>query len=67
MSDLTSGLLQETTQYSFRIPVFLSYATPFNERQTKFLERIIKERSPERRRFWRNIGARRRSIVYTGF
>ncbi len=43
MSDLTSGLLQETAQSSFRVPVFLSYATPFNEQQTKFLERIIQE------------------------
>ncbi len=43
MSDLTSALLQETQQSFFRIPVFLSYASPFNTQQSKFLDRVIQE------------------------
>lgn len=39
----TSNLLQETSQALYRVPVFLSYATPFNDLQTVFLERVINE------------------------
>ncbi len=41
MSDLTSGLLQETVQSSFRIPVFLSYATVHFIRMSKFQTHTI--------------------------
>ena len=42
-SQKTSNLLLETSQALYRIPVFLSYATPFNDLQTVFLERVINE------------------------
>jgi hypothetical protein len=38
-----SALLQETADPLFRIPVFLSYATPYNRLQSLFLDRIIME------------------------
>lgn len=35
------SLLQETSQSLYKIPVFLSYATPFTDLQTTFLETVI--------------------------
>lgn len=41
---LTPGqLLEESANALYRIPVFLSYATPYNALQTEFLERVIEE------------------------
>lgn len=37
----TSTLLQESNQALFRIPVFLSYATPYNDLQTLFLTDVM--------------------------
>ncbi|SFM24871.1 hypothetical protein [Pelosinus propionicus] len=39
-STQTSNLLQESNQALYRIPVFLSYATPYNTLQALFLENI---------------------------
>lgn len=35
--------LQQTSNPMFKIPVFLSYATPFNDLQTEFLNRTVNE------------------------
>ena len=41
---ITPGqLLEESSSALYRIPVFLSYATPYNALQTEFLERVIEE------------------------
>lgn len=37
----TSNLLQESNQALYRIPVFLSYATPYNDLQVLFLEDVM--------------------------
>jgi len=39
---MNSNLLQETSQVLYKIPVFLSYATPFTDLQGIFLENVIK-------------------------
>lgn len=42
-SEPLPGLLDETSNALYRIPVFLSYATPFNTLQAQFLDRAIEE------------------------
>lgn len=37
----TSVLLQESNQSLYRIPVFLSYATPYNTLQSLFLDNVV--------------------------
>jgi hypothetical protein len=40
-SPQTSTLLQESNQALYRIPVFLSYATPYNTLQALFLDNVV--------------------------
>lgn len=42
-SPQVSDLLNETSSALFKIPVFLSYANPFNPLQAEFLDRVIEE------------------------
>lgn len=39
----TSSVLSETSNALYKVPVFLSYATPYNTLQSEFLDRVIEE------------------------